>query len=59
MLNLFSQINDIPFEPEHWFAATYYTDEREQKRDRPKTIKVVVKGAPERVLKMCRLQTDR
>ena len=40
------QINEIPFEPEHQFAATFNTiDEK---------VGVFVKGAPERVLAMCR-----
>ncbi|NJO72610.1 MAG: HAD-IC family P-type ATPase [Leptolyngbyaceae cyanobacterium RM1_406_9] len=44
-LNHYPQINEIPFEPEHKFAATYHsTDGR---------VKVFVKGAPERVLQMC------
>jgi magnesium-transporting ATPase (P-type) len=49
-LNLYPQINEIPFEPEHRFAANYHLV-REQ-------IYVFVKGAPERVLPMCNLQTD-
>lgn len=44
-LNLYPQINDIPFEPEHQFAATYHSIEDQ--------VHVVVKGAPERVLAMC------
>ncbi len=44
-LNLYPQINEIPFEPEHQFAATYH---RIQER-----IHILVKGAPERVLTMC------
>lgn len=39
------QINQIPFESEHQFAASYH-------RDGSKTL-VVVKGAPERILSMC------
>ncbi len=44
-LNLYPQINDIPFEPEHQFAATYHSIEGQ--------VHVFVKGAPERVLTMC------
>jgi magnesium-transporting ATPase (P-type) len=44
-LNHFPQLNEIPFEPEHQFAATYH-----QMED---GIQVFVKGAPERVLAMC------
>jgi Ca2+-transporting ATPase len=45
LLEEFPQINQIPFESEHQFAATYH-------RDGSKII-VVVKGAPERILAMC------
>ncbi|UCE59796.1 MAG: HAD-IC family P-type ATPase [Phycisphaerales bacterium] len=39
------QVNEIPFEPEHQFAASYYgVNGRYQ---------VLVKGAPERILAMC------
>ena len=44
-LNLYPQINEIPFEPEHQFAATYHHIEGQ--------LHVLVKGAPERVLAMC------
>ncbi len=44
-LNLYPQINEIPFEPEHQFAATYHTIAAQ--------VHVLVKGAPERVLQMC------
>ncbi len=44
-LNLYPQVNEIPFEPEHKFAATYHAIEGQ--------VHVLVKGAPERVLKMC------
>ncbi|GIW88359.1 MAG: haloacid dehalogenase [Isosphaeraceae bacterium] len=40
------QINQIPFEPERQFAATFHRDNG--------AIRVFVKGAPERVLAMCR-----
>jgi len=39
------QINDIPFEPEHRFAASFNRVGR--------TTRALVKGAPERVLTMC------
>jgi magnesium-transporting ATPase (P-type) len=44
-LNHYPQVNEIPFEPEHQFAATYHTIEG--------VAQVLVKGAPERVLAMC------
>lgn len=56
-LSLFPQVNDIPFESEHQFAATYHSDERDLGDCHIQT-KVVVKGAPERVLKMCCSQTN-
>jgi Ca2+-transporting ATPase len=43
-LNLYPQINEIPFEPEHQFAATYHAIEGHTH--------VLVKGSPERVLSM-------
>jgi magnesium-transporting ATPase (P-type) len=49
-LNLYPQVNEIPFEPEHKFAATYHPIENQ--------VHVLVKGAPERVLTMCDLQPD-
>ncbi|HEY1375210.1 MAG TPA: HAD-IC family P-type ATPase [Gemmataceae bacterium] len=39
------QVNQIPFEPEHRFAATYHRVGGD--------VRVFVKGAPERVLAMC------
>ncbi|MGB2985760.1 MAG: HAD-IC family P-type ATPase [Phycisphaerae bacterium] len=39
------QVNEIPFEPEHQFAASYHGGDG--------TYQVFVKGAPERVLAMC------
>lgn len=45
LLEEFPQINQIPFESEHQFAATFH-------RDGAKGL-VVVKGSPERVLAMC------
>ena len=51
LLEQFPQINQIPFESEHQFAATFH-------RDGDRAF-VVVKGAPERVLAMCsNNQTD-
>jgi magnesium-transporting ATPase (P-type) len=44
-LNSYPHINDIPFEPEHQFAATYHLVDQQ--------VRVFVKGAPERVLSMC------
>ena len=49
-LNLCPQVNEIPFEPEHKFAATYHAIEGQ--------VYVLVKGAPERVLPMCAPQAD-
>jgi magnesium-transporting ATPase (P-type) len=46
-LNLYPQVNEIPFEPEHKFAATYHSIEHQ--------VHLLVKGAPERVLAMCAL----
>lgn len=45
LLERYPQINQIPFESEHQFAATYHCDGENKF--------VVVKGAPERVLAMC------
>jgi magnesium-transporting ATPase (P-type) len=44
-MELYPQVNEIPFEPERRFAATYH-----QVGD---AVQVFVKGAPERVLAMC------
>ncbi|MEA5507589.1 HAD-IC family P-type ATPase [Halotia wernerae UHCC 0503] len=49
-LNLYPQVNEIPFEPEHKFAATYHSIENQ--------MRVLVKGAPERVLNMCDVPPD-
>lgn len=46
-LALHPQVNQIPFEPERQFAASYHRFED--------GIRVLVKGAPERVLGMCDL----
>lgn len=45
VLRNFPQINEIPFEPEHQFAATFHQVNG--------AAVVFVKGAPERVLSMC------
>lgn len=45
LLSNFPQINQIPFEPEHQFAATFHQASGENA--------VFVKGSPERVLNMC------
>jgi len=45
------QVNEIPFEPEHQFAASYNrVDDK---------IMVFVKGAPERVAKLCAWRNDK
>jgi magnesium-transporting ATPase (P-type) len=44
-LNSHPQVNEIPFEPEHQFAASYHEVDG--------AYRVFVKGAPERVLAMC------
>ncbi len=44
-------VNAIPFEPEHRFAASFHVDGEQTW--------VAVKGAPERVLAMCRPAADR
>jgi len=44
------QSNQIPFEPERRFAATFHTTDSETR--------VFAKGAPERVLKMCTWSDD-
>ncbi len=49
-LERYPQINEIPFEPEHQFAATYNAT-----GDTESSKYVFVKGAPERVLEMCDL----
>ncbi len=49
-LNLYPLVNEIPFEPEHKFAATYHTIDAQ--------VQVLVKGAPERVLTMCDVEPD-
>ena len=49
-LERYPQDNEIPFEPEHQFAATYHVLNN--------TLRVLVKGAPERVQSMCDLPPD-
>jgi len=44
------QVNEIPFEPEHQFAASYHQEDE--------FTDVFVKGAPERVLAMCDWGTE-
>ena len=50
VLDELPQVNQIPFEPEHQFAATFH-----QAND---AVAVFVKGAPERVLDMCARRDD-
>jgi magnesium-transporting ATPase (P-type) len=50
LLNQYPQINEIPFESEHQFAATYHSENDEAL--------IFVKGAPERVLAMCQTAGD-
>lgn len=50
LLSELPQVNEIPFEPEYQFAATYH-------RTLDSTC-VFVKGAPERVLAMCEWSAD-
>ena len=47
LLNQYPQVNEIPFEPEDQFAATFHLPPEGG------AIRTVVKGAPERVLGMC------
>jgi magnesium-transporting ATPase (P-type) len=49
-LESYPQVNEIPFEPEHQFAATYHTLDGIPKG--------FVKGAPERVQSMCDWSLD-
>jgi len=49
-LDQFRQVNEIPFEPEQQFAATFHAADGE-------TV-VFAKGAPERILAMCDTQLD-
>lgn len=49
LLDLYPQVNQIPFEPELQFSASFH-------RINADTVKVFVKGAPEKVLAMCELE---
>ena len=49
-LERFPQVNQIPFEPEYQFSASYHKIDGKTE--------VFVKGAPERVLSMCDLPED-
>jgi magnesium-transporting ATPase (P-type) len=49
MLSRHPQVNQIPFEPEHRFTASYHQMDG--------AVRVFVKGAPERILAMCADQT--
>lgn len=51
MLTKFPQVNDIPYESERQFAASFNQLDGD--------VRVIVKGAPERVLQMCRDDIDR
>ncbi len=48
LLDLYPQINQIPFEPELQFSASYH-------RVDANSVKVFVKGAPEKLLEMCEI----
>lgn len=50
-LGAYPQVNEIPFESEHQYAATFHRIDG--------IVHAIVKGAPERVLAMCDPQTDR
>jgi len=50
-LDIHPQVNEIPFESEHQFAATYNRVDGQ--------VRVFVKGGPERVLSMCREVEDK
>ena len=49
LMDLYPQINQIPFEPELKFSASYNKVDAD-------SVKVFVKGAPEKVLEMCVLE---
>lgn len=49
-LEQYPQANQIPFEPEYQFSASYHQFDGE--------MKVYVKGAPERILSMCKVIKD-
>lgn len=50
VLGEFLQVKQVPFEPEHQFAATFHQANE--------AVAVFVKGAPERVLDMCARRDD-
>ena len=50
VLEQFPQVNQIPFEPEYQFSASYHKFDGETQ--------VFIKGAPERVLEMCNIPED-
>ncbi len=52
LLDEYPQINQIPFEPERRFSATFH-------RDTEGNILVFVKGAPEKIIEMCTFQDER
>lgn len=51
LMDLYPQINQIPFEPELQFSASYNKVDAE-------SVKVFVKGAPEKVLEMCEIEEE-
>ena len=50
LLTTFPQIGEIPFEPENQFSATFH--------ESPQGRIAMVKGAPERILRMCKLEGE-
>jgi Ca2+-transporting ATPase len=52
LMDLYPQINQIPFEPEHQFSASYHTVDGD-------SIMIFVKGAPEKVIEMCELKEEK
>ena len=52
LLDLYPQINQIPFESEHQFSASYHTTGAD-------SAMVFVKGAPEKILEMCDLKEEK
>ena len=50
LLDRFPQISELGFTPERQFAATFHRD--------ADTVRICVKGAPERILGMCKLAAD-
>lgn len=50
LLDSYPQVNDIPFEPERQFSASYH-------KTGELSTTVFVKGAPERVIEMCALES--